>query len=169
MPRQPGSIPAPYISDDQTVQPSWIDYNGHMNLAFYLTAFDRAFDESYGEMGFTPEKMKQTGSSTFAAEMHITYQQELMQGDPLHIETQLIAFDAKRMHWIQIMYHGRERYRAATAEWLILHVDLRQRRVAAMPERLQSLLRDILAAHSKLPRPPEIGRHINLENRKPKS
>ena len=167
MSRRPGPIPAPYVNDNQAVQADWIDLNGHMNIAWYLTAFDRAFDEAYRQMGFTQEALEKTGSSTFAAEMHISYQRELLQGDGLRIETQLIAFDAKRMHWMQVMYHRGENFRAATAEWLILHVDLRQRRVAAMPETIQGELRAILAAHAGLPRPPETGRRIDLENRKP--
>ena len=160
------SIPAPYVNETQSVLTEWIDLNGHMNLAYYLTAFDRAFEEAYEQMGLTAEALEKTGSSTFAAEMHITYQRELMQGDPLRVATQLIGFDVKRMHWIQSMYHRDENFLAATAEWLILHVDLRQRRVATMPERLQSELNAILAVHKALPRPPETGRRITLGNRK---
>ena len=166
MPRQPGPIPAPYINEGQTVEPEWIDLNGHMNIAWYLTAFDRAFDESYGRMGFTPEALKKTGSTTFAAEMHITYQRELLEGDRLRIETQLIDFDSKRMHWVQAMYHAEQGYRAATAEWLILHVDLRQRRVAPLPDSIRAELSAIRDAHASLPRPPETGRRIDLQNRK---
>jgi acyl-CoA thioester hydrolase len=167
MPKPSGPIPAPYVNDKQSVQAEWIDLRGHMNIVWYLTAFDRAFEEAYRQMGITPEALEKTGSSTFAAEMHITYQRELLKDDPLRIETQLIGFDTKRMHWMQVMYHGRESYRAATAEWLILHVDLRQRRVAAMSDVLQGELRAILAAHAPLPRPPDTGRRIDLENRKP--
>ena len=163
----PPKFPAPYINDSQSVQADWIDLNGHMNIAWYLMAFDRAFDEAYRRMGFTQEALEKTGSSTFAAEMHITYQRELLRGDGMRIETQLIGFDAKRMHWMQVMYHRSENYRAATAEWLILHVDLRQRRVSSMPELIQAELRAILAAHAGLARPPETGRRIDLENRRP--
>jgi acyl-CoA thioester hydrolase len=161
------SIPAPYLNETQSVLAEWIDLNGHMNIAYYLMVFDRAFEEAYEQMGLTMEALEKTGSSTFVAEMHITYQRELMQGDPLRVATQLIGFDAKRMHWIQSMYHRKENFLAATAEWLILHVDLRQRRVATMPGHLQSELNAILAAHKTLPRPAETGRRIDLGNRKP--
>ena len=167
MSAKPRSIPAPYVNETQSVLAEWIDLNGHMNIAYYLTAFDRAFEEAYEQMGLTNEALEKTGSSTFAAEMHITYQRELMNGDPLRVETQLIGFDAKRMHWMQSMYHRRDGFLAATAEWLILHVDLRQRKVATMPNPLQGELNAILAAHMALPRPPETGRRIDLGNRKP--
>jgi acyl-CoA thioester hydrolase len=161
------SIPAPYISERDTVPPEWIDVNGHMNVACYLKAFDRAFDEAYEQIGLTMANLAATGSSTFAAEMHLTYQRELMEGDPIRIATQLIGFDDKRMHWIQSMYHRREGFLAATAEWLVLHIDLRQRKVAPIPEKLQRQLAAVLAAHAGLPRPPETGRRIDLGNRKP--
>ncbi len=160
-------IPAPYLSDRQSVAAEWIDVNGHMNVAYYLRVFDRAFDEAYEEIGLTTEYLETTGGSTFAAEMHLTYQRELLEGDPLRIATQLIAFDARRMHWIQSMYHRREGFLAATAEWLILHVDLRRRKVAPMPADLQARLTAIQAAHAMLPVPPAKGRRIDLGNRKP--
>jgi acyl-CoA thioester hydrolase len=169
MSAEPSTIPAPYINATQSVPPEWIDMNGHMNIAYYLTAFDRAFEEAYEQMGLTSEALEKTGSSTFAAEMHITYQRELLKGDPLRITTQLIGFDAKRMHWMQRMYHRHEGYLAATSEWLILHVDLRQRKVTIVPDGLQAKLSAILAAHAKLPPPPETGRRIDLANRKPNS
>jgi acyl-CoA thioester hydrolase len=163
------TIPAPYVCDSQSVLPEWIDANGHMNVAFYLRAFDLAFDESYERIGLTPAHREQTGGSTFAAEMHLTYQRELMQGDPLRVTTQLVAFDAKRMHWLQCMYHGGAGYLAATAEWLILYVELGARRVAAMPDHLQRRLAAIHAAHGQLATPPEVGRRIDLANRPPRS
>jgi acyl-CoA thioester hydrolase len=167
MPDSP--IPAPYVSESQSVLPEWIDVNGHMNVAFYLRAFDLAFDESYERIGLTAAHREQQGGSTFAAEMHLTYQRELIEGDPLRITTQLVAFDAKRMHWLQCMYHGGAGYLAATAEWLILYVDLGTRRVAAMPEHLQRRLAAIGAAHAGLATAPEVGRRIDLANRPPRS
>ena len=166
---QPSAIPAPYVNENQSVQAEWIDLNGHMNIAYYLTAFDRAFDDAYHPIGITPEALTETGSSTFAAEMHITYQRELMEGDPLRVTTQLIGFDDKRMHWLQMMYHRQQGYLAATAEWLILHVNVRQRRVATMHDAMRAQLEAILAAHAVLPQPPETGQRIDLANRKPAS
>ena len=162
------TIPTPYVSEGRSVPPEWIDGNSHMNVAFYLRAFDLAFDECYDRIGLTADHRDQTGGSTFAAEMHLTYQRELMQGDPLRITSQLIACDAKRMHWLQCMYHGATGYLAATAEWLLLYVDLRTRKVATMPDPLWRRLAAIQAAHAQLPAPPEVGRRIDLANRPPR-
>ena len=32
------------VCPEQRVEPAWIDYNGHMNMAYYNLAFDRALD-----------------------------------------------------------------------------------------------------------------------------
>jgi acyl-CoA thioester hydrolase len=162
------TIPTPYVSERQAVLPDWIDVNGHMNVAFYLRAFDLAFDESYERIGLTAAHRAQAGGSTFAAEMHLTYQRELLEGDPLRITSQLIGFDARRMHWLQCMYHGGAGYLAATAEWLILYVDLGARKAAAMPGHLQRRLAAIAAAHAGLGIPPEVGRRIDFANRPPR-
>jgi len=160
-------IPTPYVSDRHSVLKDWIDSNGHMNVVHYLTAFDQSFDEVYELVGITVRQLSRVSGTTFAAELHITYQRELLEGDPIRVTSQLVAFDDKRMHWIQCMYHRREGYLAATAEWLLLYVDLAERKVATMPEDLEQRLRRIHEAHARLPRPAVTGRGIDIANRRP--
>lgn len=158
-------VPAPFLCDKQSVLREWIDFNGHMNVAYYLRAFDLAFDEVYAALGLTAEHMAEERGTTFAAEMHITYQRELMEGDPLSIATRLLRFDVKRMHWIQQMHHRDKGYLAATAEWLILYVDIEKRRVGRMPPDILQRFEAVHAAHSRLPVPAEAGRHIEFTRR----
>jgi acyl-CoA thioester hydrolase len=160
-------IPAPFVSNKMSVPAEWIDINGHMNVARYLQAFDQTFDEVYEHVGLTAEHMRVARGTTFAAEMHITYQRELLQGDPLRITTRLLGFDVKRMHWIQCMYHRERGYLAATSEWLILYVDIDKRRVGRMPPALEGRMRAVLEAHAMLPLPPEVGRRIDFNRGAP--
>ena len=37
---------APFVSSTMRVEPGWIDYNGHMNMAYYHVLFDRALEEA---------------------------------------------------------------------------------------------------------------------------
>ena len=150
------------------MRPDWIDYNGHMNVAYYIKAFDEALDELYLAMGVDGETIRRTGISTFTAEMHITYQREVREGDRLRISTQLIDFDAKRMHYIQCMYHAADGYLAATDEWLIMCVDLRQRKTIAIPEPQRRFLAAVKRAHADVPLPPEVGRRISLTSGRPR-
>ena len=159
-------FPAPFVCDRFSVLEEWIDLNGHMNVARYLQAFDQAFDEAYERIGITQEHMDTARGTTFAAEMHITYQRELLLGDPLRITTRLLAYDAKRMHWIQCMYHREKGYLAATDEWLVLYVDIDTRRVGRMPAAMEANFRAVLAAHAALPLPAEVGRRIEFGRRR---
>ena len=147
------------------VRPEWIDYNGHMNVAYYLLAFDKAADAFFDFLGIDETYRRTERSSTFAAECHITYQREVGAGDPLRFTTQIIGFDEKRIHFLQSMYHADQGYLAATSEWMSLHVDLDRRKVTPMPQAILDRLDKIYAAHQHLPRPPEVGRSIGLSRR----
>ncbi len=159
---------APFVTERVFVRPEWIDYNGHMNVAYYVKAFDQAFDELYEMLGFDAATIERTSLSTFTAEMHITYQQEVKEGDRLRITTQLLGFDSKRMHFFQCMYHAEKGYLAATDEWLIMCVDLDTRRVIPIPERQRSFLDRTMRAHAALPPPPEVGRRVSLTSGRPR-
>ena len=154
--------PAPLELSQGVVRPEWLDYNGHMNVAYYVLAFDHACDSFLDHIGMTDAYRARSGGTTFAAEMHITYRREVIAGDPLRFTSHLLGFDKKRIHFILHMYHAEQGYLAATSEWMSLYVDLASRRVAAMPEEISSRLAEIHAIHKKLPRPPEAGRTMGL-------
>jgi len=161
-------IAAPFETTRVVVRPEWIDYNGHMNVAFYVNAFDEALDELYSLLAFDGATIRHTGVSTFTAEMHITYQREVKQGDRLRITTQLVDFDAKRMHFIQCMYHAEAGFLAATDEWLIMVVDLNQRKVIPIPSAQSEFLAEAKRRHAALALPPEVGRRISLTSGRPR-
>jgi len=154
--------PAPLELHRDIVRPEWIDYNGHMNVGYYVVAFDLACDAFLDYLGMTEEFRARTGGTTFGAEMHVTYQRELEAGDPLRFTSQLLDYDRKRIHFILHMYHGEGGYLAATSEWMSLYVDLASRRVAQMPEEIGTRLAAVHATHKDLPRPPEAGRVMSL-------
>ena len=150
-------IPTPFELPAATVLPEWIDHNGHMNMAYYLVAFDLASDVLAENLGLTSEYKKRTNTATFAGETHIAYKRELLEGDPLRITGRVIACDAKRMHYWLEMYHGTQGYLAATTEFLILHVAMSVRRVAAMEPEQLARIEAVRDAHSALPTPAGLG------------
>ena len=153
-------IEAPFDRYRTVVPPEWIDYNGHMNVAYYLLAFDQASDVFFEDLGLGETHRRATGGSTFAVEHHIRYLRELKQGDPIRITGQLLSHDEKRFRFFMFMYHGEEGYPAATLEALGVYVDLETRRVAAMPASLHARLAEVCAAHRSLPFPKDAGRAI---------
>lgn len=116
-----------------TVQPEWIDTNSHMNVAYYVLVFDYGIDNLWVKFGITDDYLKREKGSTFAVECHIEYKRELLLGDPYIITSQLLAYDEKRVHQFQRMYHAERKHLVATAEWMNLHVSLETRRVTPWP------------------------------------
>lgn len=146
------------------VQPEWIDYNGHMNVAYYVLAFDRAVDEFWEQLGITSEYVEAARGSTFAVENHVTWQRELNQSEPYLVTTQILAYDEKRIHQFQRMYHVEQKFLAATAEWMNLHVDLGSRKVTAWPEFVLAKLEYHSAQQAGMPLPPEVGQRMTVKD-----
>lgn len=146
----------------QTVLPEWIDYNGHMNVAYYVLAFDRGVDEFMSQMGITPEYLETEKSSTFTLEMHINYLQELHLDDPIRLTCQLLDADSKRVHYFLRMFHAEAGYLAATSEQMMIHVSLERRRTCPFPPKVSEVIDQMMAAHKVLPFPDQAGRKIGI-------
>ena len=151
------SIPAPLKLYKGLIVPEWIDYNGHMNVAYYVLVFDRATDDFFDFMGLTAEYRAAGNVSAFTAEMHVNYIQEVKKGDEVFVTTQLLDYDAKRFHYFHRMYHAEQRYLAATSELLCLYVDMNMRRVTQMPPPIRDRLAEIKQSHAELPLPEQVG------------
>ena len=145
-----------------SIRPEWIDYNGHMNVAWYVLVFDEGIDGLWDALGLDADYRAREGGTTFAVECHVSYLRELVEGDPVTVTAQLLAWDAKRIHQFQRMYHSTEGYLAATCEWMSLHVDSASRRVSpwpgAVPERLAAFAR----RHAGAPWPEQAGRRMRV-------
>jgi acyl-CoA thioester hydrolase len=150
----------PFRSSEMTVLPEWIDFNGHLNMAYYNVLFDRCADELYEELGFGPAYQK-TGCTTYTAEFHLCYLRELHVHDRVHVTLQLIDYDEKRFHTYQEIWHV-DGWCAATGEAMTLHVDQSGPRVAPMPANILQRLQAQHAAHAGLPRPERVGRSIGI-------
>ncbi len=115
------------------VLPGWVDHYGHMNLAFYLVAFDLATDALWPSLGLG-KAFREKGLGTFAAESWQAYTREVTEGAPLAFDSEVLAYDSKRLLCRHVMYHAAEGWQAAENEVLYLCVDLEARRVATWPE-----------------------------------
>jgi len=156
------AIPTPFDSYRTEIQPGWIDYNGHMNVAYYVLVFDYATEAFWTYLGIGEDYLKRTNNSTFALESHVTYQGEVKLGDTVRVTSQLLAVDSKRMHLLHRMYHADKNYLAATLESVNLHVSLGTRRAAPFPADRQEVLERVVAAHRRLGTPEEAGRRVSL-------
>jgi len=158
-------IPAPFVSSVMRVEPQWIDYNGHLNMAYYNVLFDRAVDETYEMLGIGLDYLKRTHHSTFTAEVHVRYLRELREDDPVRVEFQLLDYDAKRIYYFETLKHAEQGWVSATSENMTLHVDMSAKRVAPFPQSILERLAAMKAAHAALPVPEGAGRRIQMPSK----
>ncbi|MBT3331881.1 MAG: thioesterase [Rhodospirillaceae bacterium] len=147
------------------VLPEWIDYNGHLNMAYYVLMFDNATDRFFDLIDLGVDYVKREQHSAFVLETHVTYQQEVALDDDLRFSMQLIDADEKRLHYYFEMFHAAEGFLAATSEQIALHVDLEARRSAPFPNILRQRIDMVLSAHSGLARPDGVGRSIGIRRK----
>ena len=159
------SIGAPLICPTETVIEDWIDYNGHLNMAYYHVIFDHGVDHFFDHLGVGSVYARSGAGSCFSMEVHVNYLNEVALNDEVEVRLQLLDFDSKRLHFFQEMYHKKEGYLAATSEQLSLHVDMQTRRTAPFPSTVLNTLENIMAAHKNLPVPPQVGRVIGIKRK----
>ncbi len=156
---------APFVSRVMKVEKDWIDYNGHLNMAYYNVLFDRCSDEAVELIGLGPDYVRDRGLTFYTAEIHVCYVQELHLGDNVTVSFQLLDHDEKRMRAYQEIHHV-DGWLAATSESLSLHVDMAGPNVAPFPPDILARIETMRAAHAGLPMPERAGRSIGIR-RKP--
>ena len=152
---------APFVASAMRVEPGWIDYNGHLNMAYYNVLFDRAVDEVYELLGCGQAYVERERRSCFTAEVHVRYLRELNAGDAVRVTFQLLGFDRKRLHYFERLFHA-DGWLAATSENMALHVDVAAKKTAAFADGVMGRLAQMKVAHEKLPTPDGAGRRIGM-------
>ena len=115
----------------QKVIKDWTDYNGHMNVAYYVLIFDIYGAEILmNKFNMGEQSAKTTKKSTMVVESHITYNQEVTEGEEVDVNLLYFDHDKKRLLYKMEMVHKEKKYVASTIEVLWLYVDLGQRKVS---------------------------------------
>jgi len=147
------------------VSPTWIDYNGHMTEASYLTAFGEASDQLFRYIGINESYRNEgKGHSFYTVESHINFYQEIGSGEPLRFTTQIIGLDEKRLHFFHSMYHGNTGELIATTEQMLLHVDMQASKATAILPNIKQALDAIWNAHKNMETPKQIGHQMKVKN-----
>ncbi|MBR9763464.1 MAG: thioesterase [Rhodobacteraceae bacterium] len=151
----------PYLSPEMIVRPEWIDYNGHLNMAYYGVLFDLGSDPFSEAMGMGEAYLRDSGHTTYTAEFRIRYLQEVHEGARLRASLRLLDVGPRAFHYAQELIHA-DGWVAATGEGISLHVDQSGPKVAAYPPAVQAKLDATLAEHQKEPIPDWVGKPMGL-------
>ena len=126
----------------------WTDYNGHLNVAYYVLIFDIAADVMLDNFKMGGESAKKDKKTTFVAEMHTIYKQEVRLGEEVETYLTYVDHDKKRIHYKLSMFHKEKKYLAATNEVLSLYVDLDQRKVVEFDPDRKKVMGDFIKNNS---------------------
>lgn len=105
------------------IEPSWIDYNGHVRDAYYTLMVSYATDQVMDQLGLDAAYRERTHCTLYTLELHIHYLRELKADDAVVVRSVVLAADKKRVHFacrVEAARLGQEA--AATAEFMCLHV-----------------------------------------------
>ncbi|WP_432448431.1 thioesterase family protein [Aliiroseovarius marinus] len=132
---------------ETTVISDWIDYNGHMQDAYYGLIFSYAVDAVQDAIGFDAAYRQRTGCTIYLLEDHKYFLKEVKLGAELRVETVVLDSDEKRFHLHLTMQH--DGTPVAISETMELHVNQNpEPRAAAMPPEIAERL-----ASARVPNP----------------
>ena len=127
----------------------WTDYNNHLNVAYYVRVFDIAADIMLDNFKMGEQSVKKDKKTTFVAEMHTIYKQEVRLGEEVETHLTYVDHDKKRIHYRLSMFHKEKKYLAATNEVLSLYVDLGERKVVEFDSDRIKLMDDFINKNSE--------------------
>ena len=136
------------ILKTEKVIKEYTDYNNHLNVAYYVRIFDIAADVMLDNFKMGGESAKKDKKTTFVAEMHTIYNQEVRLNEEVETHLTYVDHDKKRIHYRLSMFHKEKKYLAATNEVLSLYVDLEKRKVTEFDSDRKILMDDCIKKNS---------------------
>ena len=112
-----------------TITNNWVDYNNHMNMAYYVLVFDQTWEIILEKFKMGEKSAKDTKRSTMVVETRTTYDGEVKEGDEVEIVLTFFDHDRKRLHFKMEMIEKSSKKLSATIEMLALYIDLSKRKV----------------------------------------
>ena len=136
------------ILKTEKVIKEWTDYNGHMNMSYYILIFDNAAEVMLTRFKMGGDSAQNDKKSTFAVETHTTYDQEVKLGEEVEVHLTYFNHDKKRIHYRASMFNKKKKYLAATTEVLSLYIDLNKRKVAEFESEKIVIMDDFIKNNS---------------------
>ncbi|MEE9315068.1 MAG: thioesterase family protein [Rhizobiaceae bacterium] len=157
-------MPDLYVSTFMDLQEDWVDYNGHLNMAYYNVLFDNGCDGFFEGMGLGPTYAKTRNLTFYTAEAHVKYLREVHLGDQVQVTMRIVNYDAKRVHAYAELLH-KDGWVSATSETMSLHIDMSGPKVSPFPKDIIEQIKRQADNDSRLPSLENIGRPIGIRRK----
>jgi len=155
---------SPYKTRQQKVLPEWIDYNGHMNVAYYTLAFDKSLDFFFEDvLGIGPTYVSKMSKGPFALKASYHYFSELLVREEFYVDLSVVDFDSKRLHICGEMKKSLSGELSAVFETVLMNVDLNKRKSIEYPKNVLEIFEKLKAAMKTESLPNIVGKAISLK------
>ena len=147
----------------QTVEKNWIDYNGHMNVAYYTWAFDVALDEMlYNYLGMDQAYMDKHKIGPFALQSQFLYMAELLEGEQFYTKVRILDYDKKRIHLYSEIIREKDEVLSATWEGMSINVNHVTRKSEPYPKDIYQKIMEFHKITQDDPLPEYVGAPISM-------
>ena len=126
------------------VKKEWVDYNSHMNMAYYVLVFDQALEVALEKFKMGESAAKNLNRTTMVVETNTKYLNEVRIGEEVNIHMTHFDHDKKRLHFKMEMISQKTNKLSASMEWISLYIDLSKRKVTEFEEEKVKLMRDFI-------------------------
>ncbi len=117
-----------------TVYPWNCDHMMHMNVQFYVAKFDEAWWNLSSSLGITAAYLRENKKGMAALEQHIKYYKEVLAGDNIYIESEIIEMKAKTIRVKHTMFNLESKKLVSEMEMTAVHIDTELRKGIPLPE-----------------------------------
>lgn len=132
------------------IPPEWEDKNGHVNIQYYMTLFERGGWPMIIAIGMDEDYFRERRCGLFDLEHHLYYLNEMHVGDRVGIHARLVDRSAKRFHGVMFIVNETRDNLASTLEYVTTGADLEHRRTAPFPGEIGARLDALIAEHRAL-------------------
>ena len=126
------------------VKKEWIDYNNHMNMAYYVLIIDRAWEVALEKFKMGANAAKNEKRSTMVVETNTKYLNEVKVGEEVDVNLTYFDHDKKRLHIKMEMIGKNTNKISASMEWISLYIDLNKRKVTEFEDEKIKLMDDFI-------------------------
>jgi len=126
------------------VKKEWIDYNNHMNMAYYVLIIDRAWEVALEKFKMGAKAAKNDKRSTMVVETNTKYLNEVKLGEEVDVNLTYFDHDKKRLHIKMEMIGKNTNKISASMEWISLYIDLNKRKVTEFEDEKIKLMDDFI-------------------------
>ena len=155
---------SPFVTNLKKVLPEWIDYNGHMNVAYYTLAFDDALDDFLDKIGIREGYVTEFQNGPYALQANYHYLDELLVDEEFRVRIYLVDTTEKCFHSAMEIFNENTGLVSAVCEQITMNVNLELRKSNKYPDWVREKFDLMIKSQKDKKLPSQIGKPLGLKS-----